>query len=372
MRRRQRQYVMTSTFVNRTAGYAACDVYRVLRWRSGLTSHHRCLLRDPPRVGRQVENNAFKVIFRVFFMPPRPITLAGSSSVPARDLDPTPSLQPKKRKSDEIAPSKVHPDLSPRSRPSGQLSEAVKGELQRFRNAKPLLTRLQKDTKFPKVATHEEDGVHMPKTRTMCFGGTMIREAAGKVISATAENHEPVASIAADTFLLAKRQEKETKAMIAAKFVFLLWPLIPFPVEGLRHARQTKQLMEKILEEEGANLDRLKQVDLSKMTLHQSAETTPIRHGVNLRSSGLPCNTPQTRMHLQSILQEAEHGSLNEILGDQTNYVPETIDRRHRNFLEGATLSEKGWQKIVALIIEPQSSSSDAAPTAALGTTETP
>jgi len=197
----------------------------------------------------------------------------------------------------------------------------------------------------------------MPANRTLCFGGSMLKEAASKEVLAAKTGLSNAGDIAADALLMAKRQEKETQAMIALKFVLALWVMIPFPVEGLRHARQTRRLMEKILREEGANLERLKRLDLSKMTLHQGAECTPIRHGKNLQSSVLPCNTPATRLHLESVLSRREdRDRLREILASDDNYVRDTIDPGRGGSLEGATLSEKGWRKIVAIIIEKERS----------------
>jgi hypothetical protein len=129
----------------------------------------------------------------------------------------------------------------------------------------------------------------------------------------------------------------------------LVLPAIVFPAEGLVHAVQTKNLMKAIVRETGGNLERLRQIDLSKMDLNGMAPRTPLRHGLGVNACVLPCNTDKTRRHLKSILLPATHERLDVLLNDRGNFVRRTI---RGDSCEGATLNERGWQKVLSVVLE--------------------
>jgi hypothetical protein len=194
------------------------------------------------------------------------------------------------------------------------------------------------------VATDEVDQGNMPRIQFgWCWGGSALREGVSKQLLAA--NADEVVAIAADSYLLAKRQRTENIIWTLSKGIY--FPVHLLPMEGAINANQTKNLAKEVLREQDVNMDRLRKIDFSKMSLKNKAQSTPIRPGLNVRSSVLPRNTQKTRAHLCSVLPQGEHENLNTILNDRQNY----LDVPSTQSVEGAILSESGWQKIISIII---------------------
>jgi hypothetical protein len=196
------------------------------------------------------------------------------------------------------------------------------------------------------------DPVHqpyMPSSQFVCWGGSVLRKGASAWLQAAPA--EEVSAISADAYLLAKRQRTENIAYTVSKgFLFMM------PLEGAINANQTKNVAKSILREKGANLERLRRVDLMKMSLSHHDLSTPLRNRTaTVFANVLPKNTDKTRSHLLSVVPQHRWGRLMGVLNDPQNY----LYTRHRQGVdpdvgyEGETLSESGWQRILSIVIEP-------------------
>jgi len=242
--------------------------------------------------------------------------------------------------------------------PPAHLSSRLRSRMTQFSQSQPRLSpRSYQAPRYP-TASIPQDQPFMPRRHTLCWGGSALREGSSKRMLAARPGE--IGAIAADTYLLSKRQRADSLLLVLAKTVAI--PLHAFPLEGLHHANQARQLAKEVLRELGADIARLRKIDLSAMTLEHLAQRTPLRHGMDLRASVLPCNTARTRHHLLSVLPSARHGRLNEVLNDRTNYIEFTIGLTRAGSVEGSTLSEAGWHQVLALVIAPDRVANEPAP----------
>ena len=232
------------------------------------------------------------------------------------------------------------------------LSDESQRKLQKYSEARPYTS----PRKLPRMEpTDPKQASLMPHRHIgLCWGGSALREGSSrKILASKQDDLKSTLSAVADSYLISKRQIKENAFWTLSKTIY--FPLHLMPIEGTVNANQTRVLMKKVLDENNVNTSLLRKIHFSKMSTSRGQEVTPIRHELSKYTSLLPVNTSKTRKHLYGVIPIDKHGDVNNILNDPRNYLRTADGGITHPPCEGATLSEQGWHKMVAVIVDASS-----------------